>query len=283
MDLSGPSSPASADETAEVKAVIERVIATKDSGDESAALAFFSDEAGTAIMEMTKGVKDIQAKSLALHSLMETKFGAQYPDALKVQNEQMRTTPAGLSSAADVFRDVSMDQLVFTKIGERVVAKGPKNESFVFSKTAEGWKIEFDKQSREMMGVLGEVVKGTAKMLNTMTAGINDDSITPDNAEAKVSALAAQLVEPAMKKMAALMMKAMSGALDGGAAPADGGAAPADGGVAPADGGAAPADGGAAPADGGVAPADGGAAPADGAATRPAGAGAATPPAGDEL
>jgi hypothetical protein len=269
VDLTGPSSPATADEIAEVKAVIENVLATKDSGDESAALAFFSDEAGTAIMEMTKGVKDIQAKALAMHSLMETKFGAEYPDALKAQNEEMQTTPSGLSSAADVFSDVSMEQLIFTKIGERVVAKGPKNNKFVFSKTAEGWKIEFDKDSREMMGVLSEVVKGTTKVLDTMTAGINDDSITPDNAEAKFAGLAAQLVEPAMKKMAAIMMKAMSGALDGGVAPGDGGVAPGDGGAAPGDGAAAPADGGAAPADGG-------------ATTRPAGGDATTPPAGGD-
>ncbi|MDP6546436.1 MAG: hypothetical protein QGH60_20850 [Phycisphaerae bacterium] len=278
VDLSGPSSPASEDEIAEVKAVIENVLKTKDSGDDSAAMAFFSDEAATAIQEITQGVKDIQAKSLELHSLMEDKFAAQYPDALKAENEKMRTEPAGPSSAAEILGDVSMDQLVFTKVGARVVATGPKNDKIVFSKTEAGWKIEFDKDSREMVGVLSELMTGTTKMLDAIMEGIKDDSITADNVEAKTTELTKQHVAPVQKKLMALMMKAMAGDGDGGAGPADGGAAPADGGAAPADDGAAPADDGAAPADDGAAPADGGAAPADGGAA-PADGGAATPPA----
>ena len=287
-DPTGPSAPASDDEIAEVKVVIEKVIATKDSGDDSAAMAFFSEEAATAIQEITQGTKDIQAKSLALHSLMETKFGAQYPDSIKENNKKRQTEAMGPSSPAEIMGEVSMEQLIFTKIGEKIVATGPKNNKFIFSKTAEGWKIGFDKNAREMLGVLRELLKGTTKMLDTMTAGINDDSITPDNVEAKAAELTTQLIAPVQKKLMAIMMKAMAGAgdgaapADGGAAPADGGAAPADGGAAPADGGAAPADGGAAPADGGAAPADGGAAPADGGAA-PADGAAATRPAGGGL
>jgi|GEM_PF-3132690 len=244
VDLSGPSSPASADEIAEVKAVIEKFLATKDSGDESAAMAFFSDEAATAIQKITQGTKDIQAKALALHSLMETKFGAQYPDALKERNEKMQIEAIGPSSASEILGEVSMDQLTFTKIGEMVVATGPKKNKFVFSKTAEGWKIGFDKDTREMVGVLSELLTGSMKMLDGITAGINDDSITPDNVEAKTAALVSEHVEPAQKKLMAIMMKAMSGALGG---------AP-DGGVTPPAGG--------------------------GDATPPAGGGGVTPPAG---
>jgi len=231
-DLTGPVGKASADEVAEVKAVIEKVLATKDSGDDSAAMAFFSDEAATAIQAITQGTKAVQAKSLALHSLMETKFGAQYPDSVKAKNEKMQTEGLGPSSPADIFAEVSMEQLVFSKIGDKVVATGAKNDKFVFSKTAEGWKIGFDKNAREMLGVLGELLKGTTKMLDTMKAGIDDGSITSDNVEAKATELTNQHVKPIAEKFAAMMMKAMTGA--GATPPADGGAAPADGGAAPA-------------------------------------------------
>ena len=215
-DPIGPETPASADEIAEVKAVFEKVLATKDSGDDSAAMAFFDDEAATAISEITRGTKDIQAKSLALHSLMETKFGAEYPDSFKQKNEQMQTQAMGPSSAVEILGDVSMDQLVFTKIGDKVVAAGPKNEKFVLSKTADGWKIGFDKNAREMVGVLRELLKGATKMLDTLSAGVEDGSITADNVEAKGAELTEQLVAPVQKKLMAIMMKAMAGAMGGG-------------------------------------------------------------------
>ena len=247
-NLSGPSVAATADEIAEVKAVIERVLATKDSGDDAAAMAFFDDEAATVIQKITQGTKDIQAKSLALHSLMETKFGAQYPDGIKESNQQRQTEPMGPGSPAEMMGNVSIDQLLFAKIGEKVVATGPKNDKLIFTKTADGWKIGFDQNAREMTGALGELLDGAKKMIDAVIAGVQDDSITPANVEAKVAELTAQFVDPPQKKLEALMLKG-----------AGGGAKPPVGG-----GGAATR-----PAAGG----GGGVPPAGGAATQPAGGG----------
>lgn len=232
-DPTGPSGPASADEIDEVKAVFERVLATKDSGDDSAAMAFFDEEAATAIGEITRGTKEIQQKSLALHELMETKFGAEYPESLKERNKQAQTEAMGPSSAVEILGDVSVDQLVFTKTGEKIIAEGPKNEKYILSKTADGWKIGFDKNAREMVGVLRELMKGATKMLDTLSAGVEDGSITAENVEAKATELNEQLVAPVQKKLMAIMMKAMAGAMEGGPdAGAGDGAAPDDGGAA---------------------------------------------------
>ena len=243
-DLTGPKSEASEDEIAEVKEVIEKVLATKDAEDDSEAFAFFEEDAATAVKEITQGTKDIQAKALALDAIMETKFGAQYPDSVKAKNKQMQTKSLGPSSAAEMLGEISMDQLVFTKIGEKIVATGSRKDKFILSKTADGWKIGFDKNTREMIGVLRELLKGTTKLLEALSAGVEDDSITADNIEDKAKALAEQHVKPFAEKFAAIMMKAMAGAMDG--APDDG-TAPDDAGNAdtatqPAAGGAATTD-----------------------------------------
>jgi hypothetical protein len=274
-DLTGPESEASADETAEVKAVIEQVLATKDAGDDSAGMGFFNDEAVTAIQEIIQGAKDVQAKAMGLNSLMEEKFGQEYPQNVRDKYKKMQTEAMGPLSAAEMLADVSMEQLGFTKIGDKVVATGPGDNKLVFSKTAEGWKIGYDKAGREQMKVVSELLKAVITTIDAVKAGLDDDSINVDNVEAKDTGLDEQHIEPVRQKM-----KAMG---EGGAAPADGDAAPADGDAAPADGDAAPADGGAAPADGGAAPADGGAAPADAAEAAPTDAAEAAPADGDGL
>ena len=266
VDLSGPVTAASDGEVGEVKAVIEAILATKAGGDDSAAIVFFDEDTAASIKGMKQATEALQAKVLALDLLMEDKFGAQYPAKVKENIKKMPTETAGSTSATGILGAVSIEQLIFGKIGEKVVATGPQNAKYIFTKTVDGWRLGLDKGKQEMVGILGELLQATVKMVDGMTAGINDGSITADNVEAKGEELGNQHVKPIEEKLAKIMMKAM-----GDAAPADGDAAPADGAAAPADGDAAPADGDAAPADGDAAPADGAAAPA------------ATPPAGEGL
>ena len=221
-DLTGPAVDASEDEIAEVKTVIQKVLDTKDAEDDSAAMAFFDEDAATAVKEIMQGVKDIKQKALALDSTMETKFGAQYPEGVKANNKKMRTKPMGPSSAAEMLGEISMNQLVFKKIGEKIVATSSKNDKFVLSKTADGWKIGFDKKGRKRIDICRELQKGAAKMLDTLSAGVDDGSITADTVEGKAAELTKEHVAPAQKKL-----KAMSGDADADTTtrPADGGGA----------------------------------------------------------
>ncbi|MCP4375493.1 MAG: hypothetical protein GY794_04875 [bacterium] len=201
-DPSGPSTPASDDEIAEVKAVIEKILATKDSGDESAAIACFDEEAAAAVQEITQATKAIQAKAPTLNSLMETKFGQQYPDSVEAKIAALQSAMVRSSSAAEILGEVSVDQLVFTKIGDKVVVTSPKGDKYILSKTEDVWKIGFDENARKGFVGVREILKGSTKMIDALSAGVKDGSITADNVEAKAAELEAQHVAPAMKIMA---------------------------------------------------------------------------------
>jgi len=213
--LTGPETEASQEEIAQVKDVIAKVMATED-GDKTAALAFFDDEASTSLKGIMQAHADLQAKALALDSLMETKFGLQYPATVRAKIKKIPGETKSPSSPAELIDGASMDQLSFTKIGDKIVVTTPKKRKLVFSSTNAGWKIGFDKDSRELVGLFTEMLSASTKMLDAATAGVEDGSITADNVEMKMAELAEQIVAPVGQKLMMLMMKAMGEAMGAG-------------------------------------------------------------------
>ncbi len=258
-DLTGPEGDASEDEIAEVKDVIAQIMATADAGDETVALALFDENAGAAVQSLTGGLEALQAKALALDSLMQTKFDQQYPDTVKAKIGAIPEATECPKTAAELIDGASPEQLVFTKIGEKIVVTTPQKRKFVFAKSDIEWKVGFEKSTTELVGVYTEILTASTKLIDDTTAGLDDGTITADNVEIKITEFDEQFVAPAKQKLAAIQ----AAATGAGAEPVDDGAgAPVDDTTPPAGAGdttitPAPADDATAPAGDATTPAAG--------------------------
>jgi len=201
-DPTGPSTPASDEEIAEVKVVLEQVFSAKTDGDDAAVLECVDEAAATALGGMKDDAEGASTQAAALEDALQTKFDAAYPPEVKAAITKMRTDLSALASPSGVMEEVSMDQLIFKKIEEKLVAAGPGDVKYILAKTADGaWKIALDKAKTDKIAALGELTAACLKVVKALEAGVEDTSITADNIAAKTTELIEESVAPAMLKL----------------------------------------------------------------------------------
>jgi hypothetical protein len=74
-----------------------------------------------------------------------------------------------------------LNQFQFTTAGNRVTLSAGNVPAFAFVNVAGTWKIELSPEPRLRIGMVSETVTGIDKLVDALTMGISDGSITKDN------------------------------------------------------------------------------------------------------
>ena len=145
----------------------------------------------------------MEQKAADFEQLIQDKFGGEVPESVKGMTGGGE---GGIGSPLDEFTKMDVEAMVFRGFEGKVSVDDGSGDGTSFAQGADGWKIEVPPQMSQGIAVLGEVMDGTDKFLETLTAGINDGSITKENLEAKVEEVSKTTVLPAMMKLMAIMM-----------------------------------------------------------------------------
>lgn len=165
---------------------------------------------------LAKGMRAMSAlpgKLKAFEQLVKDKLGMDLPDKLKSEalGPVGGAGPGGASfSPAGDLEKASIDELKFAIQGQKIVATDPKGKEVAFVSTPRGWKMEIPAEARDFVTVLVEVSEATLKVIDTLTAGINDGSITKDNFEAKADEVGQQHMKGPMEKFAKIFGEMMT-------------------------------------------------------------------------
>ena len=212
----GPGEPAPAEpgaqedaNIAEVKQLLTDAIAAAKGGSNDKLIALFPTEIGASILALEPRTEAMKKKSADFAQLVQDKLGAEVPESAKGMTGGGEE--GGMLSPLDEFTNMNVEAMVFKAMEGKVSITDNTDKGQTFARTADGWKIEVPPQVSQAIGVLGEVMDGTDKFLDTLTAGINDGSVTKENLDAKVEEVSKTTVLPAMMKLMAIMMSGAGG------------------------------------------------------------------------
>jgi hypothetical protein len=205
-----PPAPASATQ-ADLQALKQQMaaaMAEAKGGNVAGLAALFPDSIATGMRDMLL----LPGKMQAFEQLVKDKLGMELPDKFKSETSGpiagAGPGPASMSPVGDLEKG-SVDDLKFTIDGPNIVATDPKGQKTVFVKTAQGWKMQVPPEAQEFMTVMLEVAEAAVKVTDTLTAGINDGSITKDNFEAKADEVGEQHMKAPMEKFAKIFGEMM--------------------------------------------------------------------------
>lgn len=206
-----PAEPGANDDKniAEVKQLLTDAVAAAKAGSNDKLIALFPTETGQLLVALTPRTEALKTKSADFAQLVQDKLGTELPESAKGMTGG--GDEGGMLSPLDDFIKMDVEAMVFRGMEGKVSVDDGGGEGKTFVQTAEGWKLEVPPQASQGIGVLGEVLDGTEKFLDTLTAGVNDGSITKENLEAKVEEVSKTTVLPAMMKLMAIMMGGAGG------------------------------------------------------------------------
>jgi hypothetical protein len=202
-----PAEPGGADDDANiatVKQLLTDAVADAKTGSTDKVIALFPTKTGEAILALDPRMKAMEQKAADFEQLIQDKFGGEAPESVKGMTGG--GGEGGIGSPLDDFTKMDVEAMVFRGLEGKVSVDDGSGDGPTFAQGVDGWKIEVSPQQSQSITVLGEVMDGSEKFLDTLTAGINDGSITKENLDAKVEEVSKTTVLPAMMKLMAIMM-----------------------------------------------------------------------------
>lgn len=102
--------------------------------------------------------------------------------------------------------------MTFRKVGDDMIAVSTPGESLdsYFVKTADGWKQTVQPELKPVMPAMLEVNAAQDRLLDEMLAGVQDGTITADNAATKADELQQKHVSPAFTKVITAVTAALA-------------------------------------------------------------------------
>ncbi|GAF73652.1 unnamed protein product, partial [marine sediment metagenome] len=146
-------------------------------------------------------MKALEEKNQKVIALVKTKLDKDMKDM---------SGPGKGGGPLDDVAKTSLDDLTFKGQNGTVTFTDKKGNTETFVKENGAWKGKLDADKKEMLGVVVEMLAATDKMLDAITAGVNDGSITKDNFDQKAEQLSKTHMGPAMAKLMAVAMKTIA-------------------------------------------------------------------------
>ncbi|MCJ7543081.1 MAG: hypothetical protein MUP47_00710 [Phycisphaerae bacterium] len=202
--LRAPAGPAQAsgDAIESVKATLLKMLDAVESGQSDAMMSFFVPEDAATMQSALAAMPALKAKWETLARLVRDKLGVEVPS----EQIQMMTGQETMGTPAWMDRATLMAEpspLQFLARGDKVVVSRGGQEPVTFVNLAGSWKVELTPQERAMIGLFQEMSKAEDAMVDTLTAGINDGTITKDNFQTQMQAQAEAHLAPLFAKLAA--------------------------------------------------------------------------------
>jgi hypothetical protein len=200
-----------------VKAFIAQLTEAQKANDLDKSLSFYTTEDVNAIKTALAAAKDTPAKIAAFQKLLADK-AITMPDSMKKDFSEPEGVKDGKLAIPGIDYDKTpADKLTFEQAGDNVVVVAPDKLRETFVKSADGWNIQLDPKERERLSLLTNVLAGIGKVIDTLTAGVNDGSITNETLEAKAKEVGDKELKPAAEKFAKLVGNVMKKAGDSSA------------------------------------------------------------------
>ena len=207
-----PAAPAAGGATDEVKQIVARMMTTIKPGQEEKALDFLDVQEASALRPLFKSIQQTDAKVRQFERLVQTKLGAALPESMK---DGGGGPPEPLPGVPKDFAKIRFDDIQFKQEGTEVAVTGPQGLKMRFAKVGADWKMKLPPETKLLMQTLRpmfqELLDSFNKVVDEMTAGVNDGSITKDNLEARAEELQKKHVGPVIEKFFEAMMKDMPG------------------------------------------------------------------------
>ena len=185
--------PASAEETAAIKAMLTQMNKDVAADIENFANYWDTKEAPT-VKKFIIEAKGIIAKMDALKTAAKAK-GITLPGDIGGPKDSTTGMATAMTNA------FTPDRVKILKDGDVIVIVDAEGDKHPTVKSADGYKLAMSEKDRKMLPFAGELFTALNKMLDAMTAGINDGSITNANIKQKSDELGKQYMAPVMGKM----------------------------------------------------------------------------------
>jgi hypothetical protein len=203
---------------------------------------FFVADDVTALKPLLNSGPAVQDKARKLVQLIRQKFGPQLPPGLA---QFVQATEASLKQNEKFNRTAvenNLNKLQFALQPDGKVAISNGTEEITFVNVNNTWKIELSQEKRSAIPQVIALVKAANQFYDSLISGIQNGTITEENAMAEFNKRANTLMMPTMKKVQASPTVAklqrgggfLFGSFFEGSGSAEGAAAPASAGPAPA-------------------------------------------------
>lgn len=176
-----------------------------------------------AVKTVLDALPALEEKMATVRQLVKEKLGAELPkdeDDVRAQLA-MVLLPPWLSRAALAAQPSALQ---FAPSSKGVVVSDGQ-ESMTFVSIGGAWKAELAPPQRQTISFMSEIMQALDTMVDAITAGVNDGTITAENLEAKMQEQGEKVLGPVMAKFAAAAAAQMTPAGGTGALTAEGGTA----------------------------------------------------------
>lgn len=199
--IAGIASPAFCDDVDEVKQVVAKMIEAAKAKQADTFADFYVADDAKVIKKFLADMEAVEEKAQKLSTLVKTKLDKEMKDM---------SGPGKGGGPLDEVAKTSLDDLTFKTQNGTVTFTDKKGETETFVKQNGTWKGKLDAGKKEILGVMVEMLDASDKMLDAVTAGVNDGSITKDNFDQKAEQIGKTHTSAVMAKLMAIMMKAMT-------------------------------------------------------------------------
>jgi len=151
-------------------------------------------------------LSDLPEKIKAFEQLARDKLGDAAADKFREISNAGKLPPLKAEAVFEKFIDVA--NLTLRAEGDDVIVTRADGTQAKLVYTDNGWKYELDAKAKQMVVVVADMADGLNKLLDTMTAGINDGSITAANFDAKGQELSESILKPVAERFLKLIMDA---------------------------------------------------------------------------
>jgi hypothetical protein len=179
-----------------VAAIVSKLIEAGKAGQTAALTPYFDPADGEEMKGMFAAKAEVPAAWSEMSGLCKEKKIADIPASVKQPMEMVPGSPPLIALA-----DIVTDNLDYKLDGNSVVVTGGGTPLRLMPGPQNSWLIKMSPEDHAMYQAAGELFKAQAKFVKTLSGGLSDGSVTPENLDEKAKALTEEIVKPATEKL----------------------------------------------------------------------------------
>jgi hypothetical protein len=179
-----------------VAGIVAKLIEAAKAGQAAALTALFDPADGEEMKGVLGSMAEIPAAWSEMANLLKEKKVTDIPASVKGAMDKIPGGPPLIALG-----DIVVDNLDYKVDGNSVVVTGAGTPIRFAPGPQNSWLIKMSPEDHTMYQAAAELSKAQAKFIKTLTSGLADSSVTPENLDEKAKALTEEVVKPAVEKL----------------------------------------------------------------------------------
>ena len=188
----GPTDP----KAVAVAGIMGKLIEAGKAGQTAALTPFFDPADGEEMRGVLASMAEIPAAWSELAGMLKAKSIANIPPSIKQTMEKIAGGPPLIALG-----EIAPDSLDYKLDGNSVVVTGAGTPLRFAPGPQNSWLFKLSPEDHAMYQAAGELAKAQARFVKTLSGGLSDGSVTPENLDEKAKALSEEIVKPAVEKL----------------------------------------------------------------------------------